>query len=325
MLHKSLFISILLILVATTGAFAQTTSTQTTVAAATAEARDDRYRIGYQDVLNIQVFRHPELGIEATVNPNGMIYLFRLDDPIVAVCKTERELARDIENAYKVKYLKNPQVNVIVREQKSQAMSVIGAVEKPGKYFVSKRVHLLELIALAGGPNKESGTRVMVARTGSTSNCRLPDSAVSDDVTVLGFKMREIQEGKRMLWMQPGDVVSVLDADMVYVYGNVIKPGEVKFREPITLRQAISSSQGLKPATDKNVVRVLRQIPDSIECKELIFNLSEIDKGRASDPYLEPNDIVAVSKDSTKAILNGVVTTFTNGLPTILSRGIPVP
>lgn len=325
MLHKISIISILLIITGVTAVFAQTPPALTVAAAAAAEARDDRYRIGYQDVLNIQIFRHPDLGIEATVNPNGMIYLFRLEEPIVAVCKTERELARDIENAYKVKYLKNPQVNVIVREQKSQAMSVIGAVEKPGKYFVSKRVHLLELIALAGGPNKESGTRVMVARTGSTSNCRMPDSVVSDDVTVLGFKMREIQEGKRMLWMQPGDIVSVLDADMVYVYGNVIKPGEVKFREPITLRQAIASSQGLKPATDKSVVRVLRQIPDSIERKELIYNLSEIDKGRGSDPYLEPNDIVAVSKDSTKAILNGVVTTFTNGLPTILSRGIPIP
>ncbi|MBK9768223.1 MAG: polysaccharide biosynthesis/export family protein [Chloracidobacterium sp.] len=291
MLHKISIISILLIITGVTAVFAQTPSAQT-VAAVSADARDDRYRIGYQDVLNIQVFRHPELGIEATVNPNGMIYLFRLEEPIVAVCKTERELARDIENAYKVKYLKNPQVNVIVRES---------------------------------GPNKESGTRVMVARTGSTSNCRMPDSVVSDDVTVLGFKMREIQEGKRMLWMQPGDIVSVLDADMVYVYGNVIKPGEVKFREPITLRQAIASSQGLKPATDKSVVRVLRQIPDSIERKELIYNLSEIDKGRGSDPYLEPNDIVAVSKDSTKAILNGVVTTFTNGLPTILSRGIPIP
>lgn len=67
-----------------TAVFAQTPSAQT-VAAVSADARDDRYRIGYQDVLNIQVFRHPELGIEATVNPNGMIYLFRLEEPIVAV------------------------------------------------------------------------------------------------------------------------------------------------------------------------------------------------------------------------------------------------
>ncbi len=79
------------------------------------DARDDRYRIGYQDVLNIQIFRHPDLGIEATVNPNGMIYLFRLEEPIVAVCKTERELARDIENAFKAKFIRNPQVNVSVR------------------------------------------------------------------------------------------------------------------------------------------------------------------------------------------------------------------
>ena len=293
---------------------------------ASSATRDERYRIGFQDILSIQVFRHPELTIDATVNPNGVIYLYRLEKPIVAVCKTERELADDIAAAYKVSYLKNPQINVIVREQKSQSMAVIGAVEKPGTFFVSKRVHLLELIAMAGGPNKESGTRVIVQRPGSSTNCKMPDgsSIVDDNIALLGFKMRDVQEGKKTLWMQPGDVVSVMDADTVYVYGNVIKPGEVRFREPITLRQAIASSEGLKPATEKNAVRILRQIPDSIERTELVFDLNAIDKGKASDPYLEPNDIVAISKDGTKDILNGILKTITNGIPTILSRGIPV-
>src|SRR5260221_13856816 len=91
-------------------------STDGTVASAA--AKDDRYRIGFQDVLDIQVFKHPELSQRAPVSPNGTIVLFRLERPVVAVCKTERELATDIANAYKEKYLRDPQVNVVVAEQK---------------------------------------------------------------------------------------------------------------------------------------------------------------------------------------------------------------
>ena len=137
----------------------------------------------------------------------------------------------------------------------------------------------------------------------------------------MSYKLRDIQEGKKTVWIQPGDIVSVLDADLVYVYGNVVKPGQLKVREPITLTQAIASSEGLKSATDKDRVRILRQKPDSIDREELPFNLSDIEKGTVNDPYLEPNDIVAVSKDGTKAFMNGFMKAFTNGLPTIFARG----
>src|SRR5262245_52256963 len=73
---------------------------------------DDRYRIGYQDTLDIQVFRHPELNKRVSVDANGTITLFRLDAPIVAVCKTESELAGDIAKAYEKDYLRNPEVSV---------------------------------------------------------------------------------------------------------------------------------------------------------------------------------------------------------------------
>src|SRR5690242_72048 len=72
--------------------------------------KDDRYRIGLQDTLEVQVFRHSELNRRVNVNPNGTISLFRLDEPIVAVCKTEDELAQDIEKAYAKDYLRDPQV-----------------------------------------------------------------------------------------------------------------------------------------------------------------------------------------------------------------------
>ncbi|MBK9530174.1 MAG: SLBB domain-containing protein [Acidobacteria bacterium] len=71
--------------------------------------------------------------------------------------------------------------------------------------------------------------------------------------------MRDIQEGKKTFWMQPGDLVSVLEADIVYVYGNVKQEGAIKIRETTTLTQAIVTAEGLKPAAKKDKIRILRQ------------------------------------------------------------------
>lgn len=279
----------------------------------------DRYRIGFQDVLDVQVFRHPELNQRVSVSPTGTITLFRLENPIVAVCKTDRELAVAIADAYREKYLRDPQVNVVVAEQRSQPVAVIGAVEKPGSFYLSRKVHLLELLAMAGGPNKEAGTRLIVARTGNAFGCRTEDDN-NNDLAVLDFKIRDIQEGKRTFWLQPGDVVSVLDSDVIYVYGNVNKQGSIRVREPITLTQALASSEGLKPNAKKDRVRILRQAQGSTERQEIVLDLNQIDRGKVNDPFLEPNDIVAVSEDRVKSILQGVANSLRSSIPSAIYR-----
>lgn len=286
------------------------------------QAADERYRIGFQDALEVQVFGHPNLTQRVRVNSNGTVNLFRLPSPIYAVCKTERQLADDIAEAYKKDYLRNPEVNVIAVEQFSQSFSVIGAVEKPGHYFINRKVRLLELLSFAGGPNKEAGSRMIVARIGSTSNCKLnePVAANTEDVAYMDFKIKEVIEGKQNLVMQPGDIVSVGEADFVYVYGNVNKQGKVTIKEPITLTQAIASSEGLKPATKKDEVRVFRQKPGSLDRDEFVYDLNAINKRKTPDPYLEPNDIVAVSEDMAKSIFNAVGRSLTQGIPSILYR-----
>ena len=287
------------------------------------EDEHERYRIGYQDIIDILVYNQPKLTQKVAVGPSGTIVLFRIDHPIVAVCRTERELANDIKAAYNEKYLKDAQVSVAVSEQKSRSIAVIGAVERPGNYFISKKVHLLEMLAYAGGPSKEAGTRVLVARAGSSSACREKIEPGDDHVAVMDFKLRDIEQGKQTLWMQPGDVISVLDADLVYVYGNVNHQGALKIREPITLTQALASAEGLKSAAKKEKVRVLRQVEGKAERDELVFNLNEIDKGTVKDPILMPNDIVAVSQDTSKAIMLGIADAIKSSVPNAVYRTIP--
>lgn len=298
-----------------------TTKVADTFPAATQNA-DDRYRIGYQDTLAIQIFRHPELSQKVSVNPNGTISLFRIDAPLVAVCKTEQQLANDIAEAYKKDYLRNPEVQVTAVEQKSQAFGVMGAVDKPGSYYINRRVRLLELLSFAGGPNKDAGSRVLVSRGGSNTNCKTPDpgAAIDDSSELMTYRLRDVLEAKVNLYMQPGDVVYVADADVIYVYGNVNKQGQVKITEPITLTQAIASSEGLKPATKKDNVRVIRQKAGSLERQEFVYDLNAIDKRKVNDPFLEPNDIVAVSEDKTRSILNAIKNSLTQGIPSLFYR-----
>lgn len=293
------------------------------VASNTDKTTNERYRIGYQDTLQITIFRHPELSRPVSVNPNGTIFLPRIEKPLVAVCKTEQELADEITAAYKKDYLKDPFVDVRAVEQKSQAFGVIGAVEKPGYFFINKKIHLLEMLAFAGGPNKEAGTRLLVARTGSSSFCQndIPVNEDEKDLQLYDFKIRDIQEAKVNFWMQPGDIVSVMEADFIYVVGNVNKPGRIALKTPLSLTQAIATAEGFKPASKKDTVRVLRQKEGTSEREELIFNLKDIQKLKSPDPILQVNDIVAVSEDQKKTIINGIVKSLTSGfgnLPFIL-------
>ncbi len=286
-----------------------------------ANSKIDRYRIGYQDILSIKVDRHDNFNEVVPVGPNGTITLLRLKDPVVAVCKTELELADEIEQAFlREKQLKNPVVRVSVSEQRSQPVMVLGFVEKPNTYYLNRRVHLLEILGLAGGPNKDAGTRLFVARTGSGSVCQQQGTQIDDSVTISEFKVRDVLAGKANFWIQPGDVVSVLDADIIYVYGNVNKQGAFKTREPITLTQAIVSAEGLKGAAKKDKIRVLRQKEGSSEREEIIYDLNAIAKRKIDDPILMPNDIVAVSEDKAKSILMGFVDSLKGTIPNAVYR-----
>lgn len=304
----------------------QTTSTtpepKNTVVTPQTENEGERYRIGFQDTVEVSVYGtlNQQLSRKYSINPDGTIDIMRATKPIKAVCKTERELAREIEAEY-LTFLRKPEVNVYVVEKKSQFYGVIGAVVKPGNYYGTRRIRLLELLSMAGGQSESAGSRLIVARTGNSSSCNYEDGEVINggDMTLMSYKIKDVQEGKQNLWMQPGDIVSVYDADVIYVYGNVNRIGPVKMKEPLTLTQAIVSAEGLKP-TAKSDVRILRLKPGTTDRVEMVFNLKDIEKQKIKDPALEPDDIVAVSEDSTKAVLRTITTVFKQGLPSIFYR-----
>ncbi len=278
---------------------------------------DERYRIGFQDTLDVQVYRRPELSQTVSVNPDGTIRLFRIDNPVVAVCKTERELAYTIETLYK-NHLRTPRVNVRAVEQRSQPFAVMGAVQKPGSFFLNQRVRLIQLLSFAGGFDVEkAGRRIQIARMGNFSGCEAAAEQLDKDqeVEFLSYDLADVLKGEQNPWMEPGDIVSVLIADEAYVVGNVMEPTNVKLQGPTTLTQAIAMAKGLSKNAKTDRVIIERQERGNTAKTDLVFNLKDIRDGKVPDPQLQANDIVVVSTDKTKAITGSVVKIITGGLP----------
>src|SRR5262245_29219720 len=117
--------------------------------APTAQAQADRYRIGPGDVLDIRVFNRPQLSRDSVrVEGNGMIRMPLIEGEIQAACKTEGELAQDIRTGY-LKFYRNPQVDVFIKEYHAREVAVIGAINDQGRYQMQRRIRLLELLTYA--------------------------------------------------------------------------------------------------------------------------------------------------------------------------------
>lgn len=121
------------------------------------------YKIGPQDVLEISVFKVPELSKSVQVAESGTINLALIGD-IDAAGRTAQDIERDMVKRLGSKYLRNPQVTVFVKEYNSQRITVEGAVKKPGVFPYRGRATLLQAIAMAEGLDPVSDTNVIVFR-----------------------------------------------------------------------------------------------------------------------------------------------------------------
>jgi polysaccharide biosynthesis/export protein len=178
-----------------------TTSTPTPSASAR-ESRivaDDRdYRIGPEDVLDISVWRNPELSRTVPVRPDGKVSLPLVND-IQAAGLTPNRLRQELTKRLS-EYVPSPEVAVIVREVHSAKVSVVGAVRTPGRYEVKSPATVLELIALAQGfTDFASRDRIVVLRQNGGTPTRI------------SFNYRRITDGTEQdnFFVQPGDIIVV--------------------------------------------------------------------------------------------------------------------
>lgn len=264
------------------------------------------YVIGPGDVLSIKALGEKDFDADGiTVEGDGRISLPWVNTPVVASCKTERELQADVAKLWS-QFLKNPQVNVHVTDRKSRPpVSVTGEVAKQAQFDLLRPTSLLEVLSAAGGWTDKSSGMVQVIRT------RPPMCASSEaledwqkesgplGVSTRIYSLTAVAQGRNESNPEvlPGDIINVPQAAPVYVTGEVKKAGPLDMPVGgLPLTQAIAMANGSTTEAKMKDVKVYRRKQGSPEPEVLVANLEAIKKGTAKDIMLEPYDIVEVGK-----------------------------
>lgn len=194
------------------------------------------YALGDGDLIKMTVYGHPDLTTVARIGEGGETIL-----PLVGAVKigglklveAERRVAKLMDERG---LINRPQVSMVVEEYRSQLVSVLGMVNKPGQYAIEGRTTLVDMVARAGGVAADAGYTVNLIRTegGVTKLDRLDlmRLLVEGDATVNATLMN-------------GDVVFVPRMDVFYIYGEVQNPGAYRLDQGMAVMQGIALSGGL--------------------------------------------------------------------------------
>ena len=286
------------------------------------------YLIGPEDLLEISVLEAPEFNRVVRVSDDGVISLALLGS-IQAAGLTPQELQRVLEDRLRQTYMNDPQVGVFVQEMKSHPVSVIGAVEKPGVYQIRNAKTLIEILSMAQGLATDAGDSVVVVRhpgdptnvayatlieTRSPTSSDTPPQVASNSVSTdsveegIHISLKELLDSSdpsANLMVYPGDTVKVSRAGIVYVVGQVHKPGGflLKTNENISVLQAIALAEGLAPNAKGSEARIFQPASTGTP-KETPINLDKILAGKAPAVFLKPNDVLFVPNSAGKEALH---------------------
>ena len=292
------------------------------------DSSSDRYRIGPGDLLDIRVFNKPQFSRDGVrVDVCGSIRMPFIESDIQAMGRTESELSKEITGLLK-EYLTRPQVDVFIKEYQSQPVAVIGAVRAPSRFQLQRRVRLLDLLSYVNGPADNAGRSIQVVHTSgaASSGCGSHNNDNQADVASVDYyKLSDTLRGdeKANPYVKGGDIISLAEADQVYVVGNVIRPSALALKEPITISRAIAMVGGTLPDSKKDKVRIVRQAPGSTAKTEIFVDLKAIDKRQAEDVELIANDIVEVQTNSGKRLLKSFLGAVVPSVGQLPVRVIP--
>lgn len=203
--------------------------------------------------------------------------------------------------------VRKPQVSIEIVEYGSQPVSVMGAVNHPGVLQLQGRKTLSEVLSLAGGLSQNAGPHIKVSRPLQNGTIPLPNAKVNANrkFSVAELPVRELLAAANPdenILIRPHDVITVPAAEMVFVMGEVHKPGPVVLndRESISVLQAISMAEGYGPAPAPQDAKIVRIVPGSKERQEIPVDLRKVMAGKAEDFGLRPNDILVVPPSGPK-------------------------
>ena len=222
-------------------------------ATATAVAATE-YRLGSGDVVRINVYQNPDLTLETRVTEAGIVSYpllgaIRLGG--LSVTAAENLIADGLRSG---NFVKQPQVTLVVMQVRGNQASVLGQVNRPGRYPIEVAdMRLTDLLATAGGAAQAGSDTVVVTGTRNGQPYRL-----EVDLPLLfapGGKDKDIL-------ILNGDAIWVDRQPLVYIYGEVQRPGPMRLERGMTLMQSLATGGGLTQRGTEKGIRVHRKAAD---------------------------------------------------------------
>lgn len=225
------------------------------------EAKRD-YILGAGDVIRISVYQNPDLTLETRLSESGFVSYPLLGQVAlggISVPEAERVIANGL---LKGNFLRQPQVSILVMQVRGNQASVLGQVNRPGRYPLETAVvRLSELLAAAGGIAQ--GGSDTVTLTGVRNNQPIRQRVdIGALFTGAGSEQDPI--------IQNGDTLYVDRQPTVYIFGEVQRPGAMRLERGMTLMQALAAGGGLTQRGTEKGIKVHRRSADgSVRALEL--------------------------------------------------------
>lgn len=258
-------------------------------------AEQESLLIGPGDLLHVTVLREPELEQRVRVRDSGEITLPLIGEVRVAGMDPGAAEVVIAKKYLDENYLKHPDIAVFVEEYATQPVSVIGQVEKPGTYAISTSRTLVDLLAMAGGLTEVADRHITIEHAAGAGNREeeIFWSNHAEDALMANVKIR------------PGDTILVPRAGIVYVLGDVGRPGGYTMQNEsrMTVLQAVSIAMGVNRTADEKQAKIIHNANGKYDEEDL--PLREIESGEAPDELLQADDVIYIPFSFTKNILLG--------------------
>jgi polysaccharide export outer membrane protein len=212
--------------------------------------------LGAGDVVKASVYGSPDLAVETRVSQNGTLTFPLLGEVQVGGLTTQQAEKKIGGLLEKGGYLKKAQVNLLITTLASQQVSVLGQVNRPGRYPVDGPRKVLDLLALAGGIGPEGGDMVSLVRTRNGQTTRETIDVV--DMVRKGELNRDVE-------VAGGDIIFVERAPRAYITGEVQRPGPFRIERAMTVQQAVSAGGGLTMRGTQRGLQITRRDANGVQ------------------------------------------------------------
>jgi polysaccharide biosynthesis/export protein len=252
--------------------------------AASAPAQKETLLIGPGDLLHLEVYDTPEMEQHSRVTEAGNIPFSFLGNVHVSALTPEQAAEQIAHSLQAAGIMLHPQVQVEVESYALANASVMGEVQKPGTYEIDTPHRVVDVLALAGGMTPIADRHITIQRFGPEKQkvdyyySNEGDAALSNDPMVY-----------------PGDSVVVSKVAVVYVLGDVFKPGGYPINtnnSKMTALQAIALAGYANHTAAVGRSRLVRQTPNGVQ--EINLPVGAMQKGKMPDVALLPDDVVYV-------------------------------